>query len=105
MKNVHKERVFMYLFQKIYKFMKIQILIYFIFNIIICICITYYLFIFCIIYKKSQLSLLSNYFLGVVESLIKSFGVSLIVCIIRFISLKIKNKILYRTSVYLDKYF
>ena len=72
---------------------------------LLCLGITYYLFIFCIIYKKSQLSLLSNYFLGVVESLIKSFGVSLIVCIIRFISLKFKSKRLYRTSIYLDKYF
>ena len=104
-KNVQKERIFMYLFKKIYKFMKIQILAYFILNFIICFCITYYLLIFCIIYKKSQISLLINYFLSVVEYLIKSFSVSLIACIIRFISLKIKSRRLYRTSIYLDKYF
>ena len=104
-KSVYNEKSFMYLFKKIYDCLKIKVLIYFILNFLISIFITYYLFIFCIIYKKSQISLLSNYFLGVGESLLKSFGISLISCIFRFISLKYQFKQLYRTSVYLNDLF
>ena len=62
-KDIQKERDFLYLFHKIYKFMKIKILIFFIISNIICLGITYYLFIFCFIYKKSQISLFKRIFI------------------------------------------
>ena len=103
--DVYNEGSFIYLFHKIYRCLKIKISIYFILNFIVVLAITYYLFIFCIIYKKSQISLLSNYFLGIAESLLKSFGVAFVVCILRFISLKCKRKRIYRASVYLNELF
>ena len=103
--DVYNERSFIFLFHKIYRCLKIKISIYFILNFIVVLAITYYLFIFCIIYKKSQISLLSNYFLGIAESLLKSFGVAFVVCILRFISLKCKRKRIYRASVYLNELF
>ena len=103
--NISKEKIFIFLFKRIYRYLKRSIFFYFILDFIINILITYYLFIFCIIYKKSQTSLLSNYFLGVIENFIKSFSISLIVSILRIISLKWKNKMLYRTSVYLNDLF
>ena len=76
-------------------------MIYFIFSFILSIIITYYLFIFNLIYKKSQISLLTNYISGLIESLIFCILLSLIICILRFIGLKYKLKLVYRISVYL----
>ena len=104
-KDICDERTFVYLFHKVYRYIKIRIFLYFLLNLLVIVIITYYLFIFCEIYKKSQISLLINYFLGVSESLIKSFGVSFLVCILRFIALKYKRKRLYRTSVYINNLF
>ena len=104
-KDIYNERSFIYLFNKVYRCIKIRIFFYFLLNLIVIVIITYYLFIFCEIYKKSQISLLLNYFLGIGESLLKSFGVSFVVCVLRFIALKCKSKRLYRVSVYLNELF
>jgi hypothetical protein len=64
-----------------------------------------YILIFCQIYKKSQNNLLINYALGLVESLAYSIGITIIISILRFISLKYKLIYIYRTSVYLDGKF
>ena len=100
--DIQKEKNFYFMFKKIYKYIKIKISSFFILSYIVSIAMTYYLFIFCQIYQKSQVSLLTNYFLGIAESLIVSFGTALIACFLRFISLKCKLKKIYRTSVYLN---
>ena len=66
---------------------------------------TYYLFIFCKIYEKSQISLLKNYFLGIAESMIISGSITFLIAFLRYISLKCKSKNIYRTSVYLNEKF
>ena len=104
-KNIYNEKDFIYFFYKIHRFLKIKISIYFILNFIVVVAITYYVFIFCIIYKKSQISLLSNYFLGIAESMLKTLVITFVVCILRFVALKIKSKRIYRTSVYLNDLF
>ena len=101
-KEIKSEKYFLFLFKRVYTSLKFKIITYFIISFLISIGITYYLFIFCIIYKKSQISLFSNFVLGEVESFAKSFAITLIVCILRVVSLKLKIKQLYRTSVYLD---
>ena len=55
----HKDNYFL-IFNRLYKLVKIKVMIYFIFSFILSIIITYYLFIFNLIYKKSQISLLTN---------------------------------------------
>ena len=104
-KDVQKEKDFIFIFGKIYKCIKIKISNFFIISFIILIAMSYYLFIFCQVYQKSQVSLLTNFFLGIAESLITSFGTALIICLLRFISLKYKLKKIYRTSVYLNSIF
>ena len=58
-----------------------------------------------VIYKKSQISLFTNYITGLIESLISCILLSLIICIFRFIGLKYKLKLVYRISVYLFEKF
>ena len=103
--DVYRELPFLYMFKKIYKYIKIKIFIFFSLSFIACVSMTYYLFVFCQVYEKSQVSLLTNYFLGIVESLITLVATSLIISILRFISLKCKYKNIYRTSVYINSTF
>ena len=104
-KDLQNEKAFIRVFKRVYIILKVKISLFFILSILISLGITYYLYIFCIIYKKSQISLLTNFSLGEVESLLKTFIVVTIVCILRFISLKFKIKSFYRTSIYLNDVF
>ena len=90
-------------FKKLYLVLKIQISFFFIINFILSLFFTFYLLIFCEIYNNSQISLLINYIMGIIESLVYSLGVSFIICILRYLGLKLKMKALYRTSVYLNQ--
>ena len=96
---------FQILFQKFLKLVKIKAFFYYLISLIISAGIIYYLYIFCEIYKKSQISLFINYIIGISESLILSFGISLIICVFRFSGLNYKIKNIYRTSVYLNNKF
>ena len=104
-KDIQIKNLYITIFRKLYGFIKFKIICFYIIIFISSIFMTYYLFLFCYIYQKSQVSLLTNYFLGIVESLIASFETALIICILRFISLKCKLKKIYRTSVYLNNIF
>ena len=88
-------------FKKLYLLIKIKILIFFIICFILSFFFTVYLIIFCHIYNKSQISLIINYIAGFIETFAYSFGVSFIICILRYIGLKLKMIYIYRTSVYL----
>ena len=92
-------------FKRITKIVKIKIFLFYVSSLILSAFSMIYILIFCQIYKKSQKSLLINYVLGLVESFAYSFGISLIVSILRFIIIKYKLIYLYRTSVYLNEKF
>ena len=92
-------------FKKLYKILKIKIIIFYVFVLISSAFMMIYILIFCQIYKKSQNSLLINYALGLVESLAYSIGITIIISVLRFISLKCKLIYIYRTSVYLNTKF
>ena len=104
-KEIKNKDEFQLVFERILKIMKIKIFLYYIFSFIISVGISYYLYIFCEIYKKSQINLFVNYIIGISESLIFSFCISLIICILRFLGLKYKEKNIYRTSIYLNNKF
>ena len=104
-KEIKNKADFQLIFQRLFKLVKIKTSFYYFFTSIISVCIIYYLYIFCEIYKKSQISLFINYIIGIFESLIFSFGISLIICALRFIGLKCKIKNIYRTSVYINNKF
>ena len=101
-KDIKNETLFLLVFKKLYKLLKIKICIYYIINLIISIGITYYLSVFCEIYKKIQISLLINYILGLLQSLIISLFNCLLISILRFVGLKYQVVNLYRTSVFLN---
>ena len=98
-KNSHS---YMVTFKKINRIMKIKVFFFYLSSLILSAFSMIYILIFCQIYKKSQKSLLINYVLGIVESFAYSVGIPIIICILRYISIKYKLKNIYRTSVYLD---
>ena len=102
-KEIKRKEIYILTFQKLYKLTKITIYSFFIISFIISVFITYYLSIFCIIYQKSQISLLMNYIIGLIESLISSVLISFLISVLRYIGLKYKYIKIYRTSVYLDQ--
>ena len=90
---------------KFKKYLKIRLSFYYIIQFIMCIMMTYYITIFCIIYSKSQVSIMINYIYGVLESLVISFGITILITILRYISIKKKYVQIYRTSQYLYNKF
>ena len=104
-RDVNHKYEYVSTFKKLYIVLKIKVFFFFNISFIIAVFITYYLLIFCLIYNKSQGSLIVNYITGLAESLAYSVGISLLICILRFIGLKHKFIYLYRTSVYIDEKF
>ena len=104
-KEINKKYSYILTFKKLYKILKIKVYIFYVFVLILSAFMMIYILIFCQIYKKSQNSLLINYVLGLVESLAYSIGITIIISVLRFISLKYKLIYIYRTSVYLDGKF
>ena len=104
-KEIKDKDDYQLLLERFIKWAKIKTFFYYIFNLIISIAIIYYLYIFCELYKKSQLSLFINYIVGISESLIFSFGISIVIFVLRIIGLKFKIKKIYRISVYLNNKF
>ena len=65
----------------------------------------YYLMIFCTIYHNTEGSIMVNYIVGIAESLLISLGLSIIISLIRYLSLKKKWKSIYYTSKYIFEKF
>ena len=101
-KDIGKEYEYILIFKKLFLVLKIKVFFFYIISFILSIFFSLYLIIFCQIYKKSQVSLIENYAMGFIESLVYSVGVSLIICILRYIGLRLRLIHIYRTSVYLD---
>ena len=87
------------------KYIRIRLTIFYIIEIIFIIVMTYYLFIFSTVYHHSQISIIINYIIGVFTSLAFSVGITLIISILRVISIKYHSSNLYNTSKYLYRKF
>ena len=61
----------------------------------------YYLVIFCTVYQEIQVTIIVNYLIGLCESMILSLDLSLIVSLIRYLSIKYKWRDMYYTSKHL----
>ena len=90
---------------KFRKYLKIRLSFFYFFQFFGCIIMTYYITIFCVIYNNSQISIMINYIYGVLESLAISFGISLLITILRYLSIKNKWINIYRTSQYIYNKF
>ena len=102
-KDVKRKSDFILTFMKLYLVIKIKSFCYFFLSFIFIITMTYYIVIFCAIYQESQNSLLINYFLSFIESIITSICITIVICVLRIIGLNYQNKYFYRTSVFLDQ--
>ena len=83
-------------------FLKIKFICFFIGQLLSFATCIYYLVIFCILYKRSQESLIINYGYSLIESIIISFGIALIIVITRKIGLSCLNKNFYNISKYIN---
>ena len=90
---------------KFKKLLCIKLTIFFILQILITLMMCYYLLIFCAIYHNTQESVFINYLMGIIESIIISFALTLIISILRTLSIRCKSKSAYYTSKYFFENF
>ena len=103
--DIKNEFNYLYAVKLFIKVIKIRVFLYFIFELFIISLSFYYIVIFCIVYNKSQISLLINYLISLLESLITSIIISIIIVLTRKIGIIYTNNRIYNTSKYLDKNF
>jgi hypothetical protein len=90
---------------KFKKYLNIKMSCFFLVELIINFGMCYYLMIFCTIYHKTQGSIMKNYALGIAQSMIISFGLSIIMSLMRYLSLTYRWKSFYNSSKYLFENF
>ena len=100
-KNVQYKDRYMILGLKLIKRTKLFAIFFFIFQLLLNLLITYYMIIFCAVFHKTQISMLKNYLVGVLESLIISLMNSFVFSTMRYLGLKCHLKKLYNMSHYL----
>ena len=105
LKNVKYIKNYLMNILRLVKYIKIKLGIFFCFELILTILMMYYLFIFCTVYHQSQGSIFANYFIGIGISLATSFGLSILISLIRFLSIKYQNLRLFHFSKYLYDHF
>ena len=101
LKSVKDEKNFYYNIIRFFKYVTLRLTFYFFFELFLSLLMTYYLFIFCSVYHQSQSSVMINYIIGACISLAKSVGISIIITIIRYLSIKNRSMNLFNTSRYL----
>ena len=103
--EIRREYKYLFALNKFLRFLKIK-MIFFIITIFILVsgCF-YYIVIFCIIYSKSQISLLTNYILSLVEGLIISIIITILIVATRKIGISCSNPYIYNTSKFIYKKF
>ena len=103
--KIIKELSYLYALNKFIKILKIKVMLYFFIELLIICFTSYYITIFCIIYYNSQISLLTNYLMSIIESLILSVIISITIAITRKIGINYLSKNIYNTPKYLYNSF
>ena len=104
-KEIKKEMIFFKVLHIILREVVVRAVIFFIIQIIIILFCCYYLFIFFTVYHKSQMSMLSNFGISLLEKWLISFIVALFITIFRKIGMSSNNIYIYNISKYLDRHF
>ena len=99
--EIFKKNKYFLTYAKFKKYLAIKLTLFFLMQVLIGLCMCYYLMIFCTVYHKTQTSIMLNYLVGISESMILSIGIALFCSLIRFLSLKYKWRYLYYTSKHL----
>ena len=105
LKYVKIKRNFLNNLNRLLKYIKIRLGIFYFLQIVFILLMTYYLFIFCTVYHQSQRSIMVNYIIGTCISLATSVGLTIKITVLRLVSLKYKFYKLYNTSRYLYEHF
>jgi hypothetical protein len=87
------------------RIIRIRLFIYFTLQFLFLCFFMYYIIIFCSLYKYSQYALFKSYLFGVITHLIYSLVISLVISVLRFISLKNKRIKIFLLSQYLNNLF
>ena len=103
--EIKKEFSYLFALNKFIKLIKIKVMLYFLLEILIICFSFYYIIIFCIIYSNSQISLLTNYLMSLVESLALTIIVCIFIAITRKMGINYLNKNIYNTSKYINNAF
>ena len=103
--NVKDKRKYIDNIIRLFKYIKIRLGIFYFLQFSFILVMTYYLFIFCTVYHQSQGSIMVNYIIGVCTSLAISVGLTIIISVLRKISLKYHYYHLYNISKYLYEHF
>ena len=104
-KDIKIEKEFLRVFNIIIREAIIRVVIFFILDVIIILFCTYYLFVFFTIYHKSQMSLLKNYLISILEEWLINLIIVFFIVSFRKMGIQFKNKYLYNISKFLDKNF
>ena len=101
--KIRNEKQYLYAFGKFLKYVRLGMIIFIFEELIIIFFSFYFIIIFCIIYNKSRLSLLYNYFSSLLQGFIKSLIVITLIVITRKIGINSRNKYIFNTSKYIDQ--
>ena len=104
-KEIKNKIYYVFNVNRFIKNLKIKFVVFLIGQIIAISCCYYYIVIFFIVYSTCKKSLIINFILSLVEGLIESIGISMVVAILRRISIKCLNRNIYNTSKYINKHF
>ena len=103
--NVKYQKKYLENIIRFMKYIKVRLTLFYLFQISFIFLMTYYLFILSAVYHHSQISIMINYIIGALTSLAVSTGLTLIISILRVLSLKYHSYELFNTSKYLYKKF
>ena len=99
-----ESKYFLYI-SKFKKLLCIKLTFFFIIENLMSLAMCYYLMIFCTVYHSTQGSIMINYLTGLAESMAISLGLTIIISLLRIISIKCQSKSLYYTSKYFFENF
>ena len=103
--DIKNEFIYLYMFKKFLKYIRIKMIVFSIVGFIIIILCFYYITIFSIVYSKSQGSLLINYLISLFEGLIKELIIIILIVVTRIIGIKCQNVYIFNTSKFIDEKF
>jgi len=100
-KDVKNRKMYIQNINRLFKYIKIRLGLFYSFQLGLIIIMTYYLFIFCTVYHQTQGSIMINYIIGALTSFGISCGLTIIITFLRVFSIKKKINLMYNISKYL----
>ena len=103
--NVKDKKKYIENIVRLFKYIRLRLGFFYVLELVFILIMTYYLFIFCTVYHKSQVSIMVNYIVGACTSLAISAGLTIIITALRAISIKYHYYQLFNISKYLYEHF